>query len=158
MYTCLGLSVCRIVIFATFRSQSSVVLLLLGPPKMTTLPILYLLNHHLCVQSQETLMGPTSQAPGVSGDHMPRSPSGHALLNRLSSEGSALVSHFDDWTNVLDSEAETCLSRRGSGKLHGLEPDMLRSTVDGLLKRQSGSSKLQPNPASPRVRSPCIMH
>ena len=128
------------------------------PTQMTTLPILYLLNQHFCVQSQENLMGPTSQAPGVSGDRMPKSPSGHALLKRLSSEGSALVSHFDDWTNVLDSEAETSLSRRGSGKLHGLEPDMLRSTVDGLLKRQSGSSKLQPNPASPRVRSPYIMH
>ena len=79
------------------------------------------------------------KVPGVLSS---RSLSGQLPLQRGVSDGSALVSHFDDWATVLDSEAETSLSRRGSGKLHGLEPDMLRSTVDGLLKRQSAPSKL----------------
>ena len=99
-------------------------------------------------QSQEQMANLQTHALD---QHIPKSMLGYVPPNRLSSDGSALISHFDDWANVLDSEAETSLSRRGSGKLHGLEPDMLRSTVDGLLKRQPVPSKLQPNPASPRV-------
>ena len=75
-----------------------------------------------------------------------RAASVQALPQRDASDASGLISHFDDWANVLDStEAESSLSRRGSGKLEGLEPDALRSTVDGLLKRQPGPSKLQSN-------------
>ena len=75
-----------------------------------------------------------------------RAASSHTPLHRGVSDGSALISHFDDWANVLDNtEAESSLSRRGSGKLEGLEPDALRSTVDGLLKRQPAPSKLQPH-------------
>ncbi len=81
-----------------------------------------------------------------------RAGSGHALPQRGVSDASALISHFDDWANVLDShEAESSLSRRGSGKLEGLEPDALRSTVDGLLKRQPAPSKLQPHAPTPAV-------
>ena len=68
------------------------------------------------------------------------------------SDASALISHFDDWANVLDGhEVESSLSRRGSGKLEGLEPDALRNTVDGLLKRQPVPSKLQPQAPTPAV-------
>lgn len=68
------------------------------------------------------------------------------------SNASALISHFDDWANVLDGhEVESSLSRRGSGKLEGLEPDALRNTVDGLLKRQPVPSKLQPQAPTPVV-------
>ncbi|KAL3149135.1 hypothetical protein ABBQ32_001972 [Trebouxia sp. C0010 RCD-2024] len=74
--------------------------------------------------------------------------SGSAPPQRGVSDASALISHFDDWATVLEPEAESSLSRRGSGKLEGLEPDALRSTVDGLLKRQPGPSKLQPNAPS----------
>lgn len=75
------------------------------------------------------------------------------------SDASALISHFDDWANVLEGhEVESSLSRRGSGKLEGLEPDALRNTVDGLLKRQPVPSKLQPQaptPAVPILLQPC---
>lgn len=74
--------------------------------------------------------------------------SGLAPPRRGGSDTSALISHFDDWATVLEPEAESSLSRRGSGKLEGLEPDALRSTVDGLLKRQPGPSKLQPHAPS----------
>ena len=76
-----------------------------------------------------------------------RATSGPGHPQRGISDASALISHFDDWARVLDNEAESSLSRRGSGKLEGLEPDALRSTVDGLLKRQPGPSKLQPHAA-----------
>lgn len=76
-----------------------------------------------------------------------RATSGPPPPQRGVSDASALISHFDDWARVLDNEAESSLSRRGSGKLEGLEPDALRSTVDGLLKRQPGPSKLQPHAA-----------
>ena len=79
--------------------------------------------------------------------------SGSAPPQRSVSDASALISHFDDWANVLEPEAESSLSRRGSGKLEGLEPDALRNTVDGLLKRQPGPSKLQPNAPSSVVHS-----
>ena len=49
------------------------------------------------------------------------------------SDASALISHFDDWANVLDGhEVESSLSRRGSGKLEGLEPDALRNCRPSL--------------------------
>lgn len=80
-----------------------------------------------------------------------RAASSPAPPQRGTSDTSALISHFDDWATVLEPEAESSLSRRGSGKLEGLEPDALRSTVDGLLKRQPGSSKLQPNVPSSAV-------
>ena len=99
-----------------------------------------------------------TQSSAALDQHMPKSLLGYVLLNRVSSDGSALKSHFDDWAHVLNSEAETSLSRRGSGKLHGLEPDMLRSTVDGILKRQPVPSKLQPNLASPRVRTTTLLY
>lgn len=73
---------------------------------------------------------------------------GPAPPQRGISDASALISHFDDWATVLEPEAESSLSRRGSGKLEGLEPDALRSTVDGLLKRQPAPSKLQPHAPS----------
>ncbi|DBA97431.1 hypothetical protein WJX77_010396 [Trebouxia sp. C0004] len=73
-----------------------------------------------------------------------------APAQRGLSDASALISHFDDWANVLDSHGvESSLSRRGSGKLEGVEPDALRNTVDGLLKRQPAPSKLQPHVPSP---------
>lgn len=89
--------------------------------------------------------------PAAPDEHAANSPHGLAPPNRMSSDASALISHFDHWANVLDPEAETPLSRRGSGKLHGLEPDMLRSTVDGLLKRQTVPSQLQSIPGHSRV-------
>ena len=82
-----------------------------------------------------------------------RAASGPAPPQRGASDASALISHFDDWATVLEPEAESTLSRRGSGKLEGLEPDALRSTVDGLLKRQPGPSKLQPHEPSSMVHS-----
>jgi len=82
-----------------------------------------------------------------------RAVSAVAPAQRGLSDASALISHFDDWANVLDShEVESSLSRRGSGKLEGVEPDALRNTVDGLLKRQPAPSKLQPHAPSPAVR------
>ncbi|DBB09234.1 TPA: hypothetical protein ACH3X3_007818 [Trebouxia sp. C0006] len=79
-----------------------------------------------------------------------RAVSAVAPAQRGLSDASALISHFDDWANVLDShEVESSLSRRGSGKLEGVEPDALRNTVDGLLKRQPAPSKLQPHAPSP---------
>ena len=81
-----------------------------------------------------------------------RAVSAVAPAQRGLSDASALISHFDDWANVLDShEVESSLSRRGSGKLEGVEPDALRNTVDGLLKRQPAPSKLQPHAPSPAV-------
>jgi len=83
-----------------------------------------------------------------------RAVSALAPAQRGLSDASALISHFDDWANVLDShELESSLSRRGSGKLEGVEPDALRNTVDGLLKRQPAPSKLQPHAPSPAVWS-----
>lgn len=92
-----------------------------------------------------------SEGQKAPGELTSRSLSGQLPAQRGMSDASALVSHFDDWATVLDSDAEALLSRRGSGKLHGLEPDMLRSTVDGLLKRQSAPSKLHAPAASPVV-------
>lgn len=90
-----------------------------------------------------------------------RAASAFAPPQRGLSDSSALISHFDDWATVLDNEHESSLSRRGSGKLEGLEPDALRSTVDGLLKRQPGPSKLQPQAPAPVVSlfaSGILMH
>ena len=90
-----------------------------------------------------------------------RAASGFIAPQRGVSDASAIISHFDDWAKVLGeaggvdaTDAESTLSRRGSGKLEGLEPDALRHTVDGLLKRQPGPSKLQPQLPVPPVL-PC---
>lgn len=88
----------------------------------------------------------------------PGAASGPAPPQRGTSDSSALISHFDDWATVLEPEAESSLSRRGSGKLEGLEPDALRSTVDGLLKRQPGPSKLQPHAPSSVVHCFTRLH
>ena len=96
----------------------------------------------------------------MAAESLSRAASGFIAPQRRVSDASAIISHFDDWAKVLGdsmvvdaTDAESSLSRRGSGKLEGLEPDALRHTVDGLLKRQPGPSKLQSQLPAPPVRS-----
>lgn len=107
----------------------------------------------MLLQLQEHMARLQVQEPAALDEYAAKSSQAYVPPHRVSSDGSALISHFDNWANVLDTEAEMPLSRRGSGKLHGLEPDMLRSTVDGLLKRQTVPSQLQTNPGCSRVSS-----
>ncbi len=113
------------------------------------------MSHSVSTQNSilSTLQADWQEVQTEVTEPLSRAVSAVAPAQRGLSDASALISHFDDWANVLDShEVESSLSRRGSGKLEGVEPDALRNTVDGLLKRQPAPSKLQPHAPSPAVR------
>ena len=112
----------------------------------------------MCWLLKSCLQAEWQEVSTEAAEPLSRAASSFIAPQRGVSDASAIISHFDDWARVLSDsaveardDAESSLSRRGSGKLEGLEPDALRHTVDGLLKRQPVSSKLQPQLPVPPV-------